>query len=180
MSLLPPNTQTAKSSTIHGVMNEQYVCVNTRTTTAPIVVLTGYLTNVSSSPEWCGEESLRPSIPPLLGRRPSGPRLPGADPPGSAYSTCAHRLRGLPKPPVFFRLQERGLSSGRQITLGRILTKRCEPNSSQQEQGKSQVALHLNEPTTTTKDGSYGCLGLLLFCRNHRPYDQLRRKTTLT
>ena len=66
-------------------------------------------------------------------------------PPGSAGSTCAHRLRGLPQPPVFFRPKERGL---RKITLGRILTERCEPDSSQQEQGKSQMALHLNEPTT--------------------------------
>ena len=32
--------------------------------------------------EWCGEESLRSSIPRLIGRRPSGPRLPSADPLG--------------------------------------------------------------------------------------------------
>ena len=81
----------------------------------------------------------------LLGRWPSGPRLPGAEPPGSAGSTCAHHLPGLPEPPVFFRPKDRGL---RQITLGRILTERCEPHSSQDEQGKSQMALHLNEPTT--------------------------------
>ena len=48
----------------------------------------------------------------------------------------------------FLRLQERMLRRGRQITLGCILTKRCEPTSSQKEQGKSQMALHLNEPTT--------------------------------
>ena len=53
--------------------------------------------------EWCGEESLRPSIPLLLGRRPSGPRLPGADPSRPAGSTCACHLSGLPKPPVFFK-----------------------------------------------------------------------------
>ena len=54
--------------------------------------------------EWCGEESFRSSIPQLLGSRPCGPRLPGAEPPGSAGSTCACHLNGLPKPPVFFRL----------------------------------------------------------------------------
>ena len=52
--------------------------------------------------KWCGEESIRSSIPQLLGRRPSGPRLPGAEPPGSAGSTCACPLSGLPKPPFFF------------------------------------------------------------------------------
>ena len=82
---------------------------------------------------------------PVVREEACGPLLPGADPPGSASSTCTHRLRGLPLPPVFFRPQDRGL---RHITLGRILTKRCKPNSSQQEQGKSQMALHLNEPTT--------------------------------
>ena len=45
-----------------------------------------------------------PRFPQLLGRRPSGPRLPVADPPGSANSRCACRLSALPKPPVFFRL----------------------------------------------------------------------------
>ena len=92
-----------------------------------------------------GKSPFGPRFPLLLGRRPSGPRLPGAEPPGSAGSTCAHHLRGLPEPPVFFRPKDRGL---RQITLGRILTERCEPHSSQDEQGKSQMALHLNEPTT--------------------------------
>ncbi len=82
---------------------------------------------------------------PVVREEACGPLLPGADPPGSASSTCTHRLRGLPLPPVFFRPQDRGL---RHITLGRILTKRCKPNSSQQEQGKSQMAPHLNEPTT--------------------------------
>ena len=61
------------------------------------------------------------------------------------YPWMGTRVRGLPLPPVFFRPKERGL---RQIALGRILTERCEPGSSQQEQGKSQMALHLNEPTT--------------------------------
>ena len=92
-----------------------------------------------------GKSPFGPRFPLLLGRWPSGPRLPGAEPPGSAGSTCAHHLRGLPEPPVFFIPKDRGL---RQITLGRILTERCEPHSSQDEQGKSQMALHLNEPTT--------------------------------
>ena len=61
------------------------------------------------------------------------------------YPYLGTHVRGLPQPPVFFRPKKRGL---RQISLGRILTKRCEPNSSQQEQGKSQMALHLSEPTT--------------------------------
>ena len=83
-------------------------------------------------PHWCG-------------RRPSGPRLPATGSRMPAGSRCAQRLRGLPEPPVFFRPQDRGL---REITLSRILTERCEPDSSQQEQGKSQMAPHLNEPTT--------------------------------
>ena len=37
------------------------------------------------------------------GRRPSGPRIPAAEPPGSAGSTCACHSNGLPKPSVFFR-----------------------------------------------------------------------------
>ena len=45
-------------------------------------------------PHWCG-------------RRPSGPRLPAAEPPGSAGSTCACHSNGLPKPPVFFRPPDR-------------------------------------------------------------------------
>ena len=48
--------------------------------------------------KWCGEESLRSSIPRLIGRRPSGPRLPSAEPPGSAGPTC-----GQGKALVFFR-----------------------------------------------------------------------------
>ena len=48
----------------------------------------------------------------LLGRRPSGPRLPGADPPGPAGSTCCQRWSGLGKPPVFFR---RSVSLNRQL-----------------------------------------------------------------
>ena len=32
--------------------------------------------------KWCGEESLRSSIPLLIGKRPSGPRLPSTDPLG--------------------------------------------------------------------------------------------------
>ena len=51
------------------------------------------------------------------------------------------------KPPDFFRPQGGRLRRGRQITLGRILTERCEANSCQQKQGKSEVTLHLNEPT---------------------------------
>ena len=53
--------------------------------------------------KWCGEESLRSSIPRLIGRRPSGPRLPVADPPGSAVSTCAQPCSGQGKALVFFR-----------------------------------------------------------------------------
>ena len=73
---------------------------------------------------------------------------------------------GLLQTPVFFRLQEGGLRHGRQIPLGRILTKRCKPDGSQQEQGKSQMALHLNEPTTMVStvahaDGQ-GFLGLVV------------------
>ena len=65
-----------------------------------------------------------------------------------AGSTCACYLNGLLKASIFFRTQERGLRSGRQIVLGRIFAEWGEPSSSQQEQGKSQMALHLNEPTT--------------------------------
>ena len=53
--------------------------------------------------KWCGEESIRSSIPRLIGRRPSGPRLPVADPPGSAVSTCAQPCSGQGKALVFFR-----------------------------------------------------------------------------
>ena len=64
MSLLPPSTHTANSNTIQGVIKEQYVCANTRTTTAPIVVRIGYLLigNV------LGKESKRPRFPRRGGR----------------------------------------------------------------------------------------------------------------
>ena len=144
MSLLPPSTHSANSNTTRGhegaVRLRQHQNHNGSDCCSDGV--SGHCLTLDSM-VW--GRVLRSSIPLLLGRRPSGPQLPGANPPGSAGSTCAHRLRGLPQPPVFFRPKERGL---RKITLGRILTERCEPDSSQQEQGKSQMALHLNEPTT--------------------------------
>ena len=76
------------------------------------------------------------------------PQLPSADPSRPAGSRCTQRLNGLPKPPDCFRPQGGRLRRGRQITLGRILTERCKANSCQQKQGKSEVTLHLNKPTT--------------------------------
>ena len=75
-----PSPATTVSPTPASVTDDQ--CPHCRVRCSPCWSRPRRMANELAAWKWCGEESLRSSIPPLKGRRPSGPRLPSADPLG--------------------------------------------------------------------------------------------------